>query len=210
MTVWFIDNNIILQLAAYNLFEETLAAFSIAWADLRVLNTAVYVFQGKGVARNYSPETVKRAVAIVKQCQTVLRQPTNEFELLLKINGIDEGEASLIAATATEAAFLIVTGDKRSLCALTSAPIAENIHQRIVGRVICLEQVLLKLILVHGAEQIQQQISATSDSEIEKAINISFGWSQQADPESIQEGLNSYINGLQDQSKGLLAKLIEE
>lgn len=213
MTVCFVDNNIILQLAAYDLFEDAIAALSLTWDDLRVLNTAIHVFQCRNIARNYSPETVQRAIAIVQKCQTLVRQPTDEFELLLKIDGIDEGEASLIAATAAEPAFWLITGDKRCLEVLTNEPSIATIRQRLSGRTICLEQILLKLISVYGSAYVQQQVLAAPDCEM--TIKISFGWSTPVDEASILEGLYSYINDLQKQfskgeaspTQGLLANL---
>lgn len=200
--VCFVDNNIILQLAAYNLFEEAIASLNLTWDNLRVLNTAIYVFRGKKTARKYSRETIQRAISIVQRCQTILREPTPEFELLLEIKGMDEGESALIVATAKEPAFWLTTGDKRCLEALINEPSITTIRQRLVGRTICLEQILLKLISIHGSDYVQQRVLATPDCE--KAIKISFGWSTPADAASIRQALNSYINDLQRRSGGLL------
>ncbi|NET57356.1 MAG: hypothetical protein F6K47_14670 [Symploca sp. SIO2E6] len=205
MTLCFVDNNIILQLAAYNLFEDAINSLNITWTDLRVLNTAIHVFRGKNIKRRYSSETVKRAISIVERCQTILRQPTAELELLLKVNGMDEGESALIVATATESMFWLITGDKRCLEALTNESSIATIRQRLVGRTICLEQILLKLISVHGCDYVQKRVLVTPDCE--KAIKISFGWSTPADEASILEALNNYINDLQRKSQGLLFNL---
>lgn len=205
MLVCFLDNDIILKLAAYDLFVEVIAAFDLTWQDLRVLNTAIYSMQAKNKAKYYSPEGIKRAISIVEQCQTVQTQPTDEFQLLLRIDEIDEGEASLIATTATESAFWLMTGDKRCLKALVSDQSIASIRQRLVGHTICLEQILLKLISIHGIDWVRHKVSVVPDCD--KAIKIAFGWSIPADETSVKESLNSYIKDLEKQSQGLLANL---
>ncbi len=205
MLVCFLDNDIILKLAAYDLFAEVIAAFDLTWQDLRILNTAIYIIRAKNTAKHYSPECIQRAISIVEKCQTVPTQPTDEFQLLLRIDEIDEGEASLIAATATESAFWLMTGDKRCLKALVSDESIASIRQRLVGRTICLEQILLKLISIHGIDWVQHRVL---DAPIcDKAIKIAFGWSTPADETSVKEALNSYIKELEKQSQGLLANL---
>jgi len=195
LAVCFVDNNIILQLAAYDLFEAAIAAFNLTWDDLRILNTAIYVFRGTRIARRYSPKTIERAIAIAQRCQTVQRPPSDEFQRLLQVDGMDEGEAALIAATETEPVFLLTTGDtavfpRMRYSAKPGNPSKSSIRQ-------------IKLYSV--AVRVQQQVLATPDGE--KAIKISFGWSTPADPGSILEGLQSYINDVQKRSQGLLADL---
>lgn len=202
MTVCFVDNNIILQLAACNLFEESLNVLSISWNDLRVLSTAVPVFRGKKISKQYSQETIQKAIHIAQRCQKVSIQLCQEYELLLKINGLDPGEVSLITATAIEPSFLLTTGDKRCLEALAIDFRIRSTHQRLSGRVICLEQIFLKLTSSLGTDLVQQRVLSASGCE--KAIRLSFGWSIPADEASILEGLNSYINDLQKKSQGLL------
>ena len=206
MLVCFLDNDIILKLAAYDLFAEVIAAFDLTWQDLRVLNTAIYSMQAKNKAKYYSPEGIQRAISIVEKCQTVQTQTTDEFQLLLSIDQIDTGEASLIAATATtESAFWLMTGDKRCLKALASDESIASIHQRLVGRTICLEQILLKLISINGIDWVRHRVSVAPDCD--KAIRNSFGLSTPADETSVKEALNSYIKHLEKQSQGLLANL---
>ena len=59
--------------------------------------------------------------------------------------GIDQGEAVLIAATATESDFYIVTADKRCLKALANSGMTVILN-RLEHRIICLEQLMIRLI----------------------------------------------------------------
>lgn len=75
--------------------------------------------------------------------------------------------------------------------------------KRLSGRVICLEQIILKLIEVNGfvfvCDRILPMVSC------DKSIQICFGYSAPASKENVIVGLNSYINDIRQQAPNLLA-----
>jgi hypothetical protein len=72
--------------------------------------------------------------------------PPDEQRLFDDALDIDTGEAILFSASVHYAACLIATGDKRSLRALAALPNAEVIIDRMAGRVICFEQIVMRII----------------------------------------------------------------
>ena len=105
--ICFWDNDILLKLSAFALLDEAIAALQINPEDLRVLDSAEFVFRGsRTINQGYAQAVRERAIAFVKSCQTVSATANNEFTLLSGL--VDVGEAALIAATQNEASFLSV------------------------------------------------------------------------------------------------------
>jgi hypothetical protein len=197
----FLDNDIILKLSAFNVFEEAIASLDLDWQQLRVMDTAYYVFQGnRQIVAKYSEEIGQRAIAVTQRCEAIAIDASDEFLLLRDF--IDIGEASLIAATGKEETFFFTTGDKRCLEALANNPSLSSVHDRLCGRTICLEQLIYRLIMSQGFEVIQKKIVSAYDCD--RAIKNIFGVSTFADESTVITNLQSYINDLQLRSRGLL------
>ncbi|MEE3715705.1 hypothetical protein V2H45_02975 [Tumidithrix elongata RA019] len=205
MLTCFLDNDVILKLSAFDLFDETLSILNLSWQQLQVVSSAQYTFRGKRYINQYSEPVCQKAIAIARQCQIVTVESISEFALLNGVKKIDAGEAELIAATANREVFWLVTGDKNCLEALATAPNLESICNRLRGRTICLEQLIYKLIELKGFTWVQERIIV--GQECDRAIKIIFGWSEPASEATVLEGLQSYINDVQLRSQGLLANL---
>jgi hypothetical protein len=207
--VCFIDNDIILKLAACNFFWEAVSTLELSENDLQVLPEAKYVFQGSNkVKKKYGSIIVENAINIVERCGKIqLEDDDEEVQQLqqLQIEGIDPGEMLLICATRKETSFYLTTGDKRCLTALASHAELENVRQRLTGRVICLEQLILKLIKTQGFDKVLTNVlpARTYDT----ALKSIFGSGERATEENVLTSLEGYINDLQKNTKGLLIKL---
>jgi hypothetical protein len=79
------------------------------------------------------------------------------IKIIYQIVNIDRGEALLISATANVDVFWLTTGDKRCINAVASSGL-EDIERRLAGRVVCLEQVILKLIDREGFELVRDYL----------------------------------------------------
>jgi hypothetical protein len=147
LTVYFLDNDIIIKLSAYNLFWDVTRAWGIADSELRVLPTASSFIRGNpSVQTQYDQQALNRACRMADKSGLASVSPSSlEYQQLLDVMGIDQGEAVLIAATATEPDFYIVTADKRCLKALANSGMT-GILNRLEHRIICLEQLLIRLI----------------------------------------------------------------
>jgi hypothetical protein len=76
---------------------------------------------------------------------------------------------------------------------------------RLGGRVICLEQIILKLIEVKGFVFVRDRVVPMVSCD--KSLQICFGYSISASEENVVAGLNSYINDVRQQAPNLLADL---
>jgi hypothetical protein len=71
--------------------------------------------------------------------------------------------------------------------------------------VICLEQIILKLIEVNGFKFVRDRILPMVSCD--KSLQICFGVSSPATEENVIAGLTSYINEIRQQAPDLLADL---
>ena len=153
--VYFLDNDVILKLTTYRMLDEALDCFKIDRSDIRVLESARFVFGSPKLRKKYSEEALILATEFVKKCPEIATQDSEEYRLLEKQikNDIDPGEATLIAATFQESASLLATGDKRCLKALANTECLDFIHKGLQGRVICLEQIICRSIGYSGTRK---------------------------------------------------------
>ena len=205
MLTCFLDNDIVIKLSAFDLFDGAITILNLDWEQLRVYSAAQYTFRGKSYIAQYSESVCQKAIAITQKCQKVEADNSIEFTLLNKVKNIDEGEAALIAATADKDVFLLTTGDKKCLKALATDPNLESVCKRLCGRVICLEQIILKLIEAKGFVFVRDRVLPMVSCD--KSLQICFGVSSPATEENVMAGLNSYINDIRQQAPDLLADL---
>jgi len=117
-----------------------------------------------------------------------------ELQLLAAVDGIDPGEAVLFAATSQFSQYLLATGDKSSLRALVSTPTCRPIAQRICGHVICLEQIVKRVIQHCGFSYVQGKIIPARACDT--ALRVAFGSGCDATEANVLAALGSYINEL--------------
>ena len=105
----------------------------------------------------------------------------------------------------SESTSLLMTGDKRLLRALANMSDLKHIHEKIRGRVICLELLIYKLIEVYSFEIILQRIM--QDRERDITLKRCFGSGYQADKKTVLENLEKEIQEIQKDTKGILKEL---
>lgn len=159
MLVYLVDNDVILELASYDLFWSMLPSLNTSQQNIRVLPTASSFFAGSSrLKRKYKQQSIQRAKDIADKCQTIDQKAIDISELpYLCLEGIDSGEALLVAATKNEPDFYILTSDKRFLKAISTSSLA-NIKSRLCKRIICLEQLLINLINNDDFDKIRRRI----------------------------------------------------
>lgn len=209
--VCFLDNDIIRKLIAFGLFEEAIALLQITKADLRVLSTTEFVFRRKQKKQKlHTPEVWTEIMALVESCATI--SETNydlaEVDQLEQFkDDIHEGEATLILATRGEIDFLLLSGDKKFMKALAKIP-DKTIYNRLCGRVICLEQFVLKLIEVKGFIWVKERVlPVLPERDCDGALKACFGSGEQATEANVRETLSSYIKEVTDAAPNLLMVL---
>jgi hypothetical protein len=128
-----------------------------------------------------------------------------EFEEVAQSLGVDldGGESQLLAVLIRRSAALLLTGDKRAILAMEPIVQAGSYHDQVARRVACLEQIAMALISRHGAETIHRRVC--SEAAIDKSLANCFSCiSGFCRPESILEGLTSYIADLRRQAPRVL------
>ncbi|MEG5057407.1 hypothetical protein QUB60_17870 [Microcoleus sp. A2-C5] len=204
MAICFADNDIILKLAACNLFDEALTSFDLTKADVRVLPTAIFKFKKNStkLAKIYTEVGIQRGIEIVSNCVSIEQAlHSAEFGALNDLEGIDAGEALLFATTKTVNDFYILTGDKKCLRALASSNLTE-IKQRHSRRVFCFEQVILRVIKTCGFEEVREKIVPVR--ECDTALKAAFGSGPKSTAENTIFILQKYVEELRDQTQQLL------
>lgn len=198
---------------ACSLFSEAISSLGLSETDLRVLPSAEHVFRkNKNLKKKYPTENIENAISIVKRCQKIPLVAPNqaleeilfkEREQLQTIEGIDVGEQSLILATRFEKSFYVTTGDKRWTTALTNTPQLVEIRERLMGRVICFEQLILKLIDTQGFQEVLTKVLPATYCDT--ALKSIFGSREKCTQENVKLALQAYIEDLRKNTNGLLA-----
>lgn len=179
MLLYFIDNDIIIELASYKLLGETMASFNLTYKDkaVRVLPSASSYINGHpDLRKKYTQGTLQlakdRADSYEKIDKSLIDQSEgSEYQSLIAIENIDPGEALLVAATEYEPNFYILTCDKKFLKALSKSNLI-NIKNRLSKRIICLEQLIIHLINNDDFDKVCRRIalSELSNCDIAEAF----------------------------------------
>lgn len=96
----------------------------------------------------------------------------------------------------------MLTGDKRSLIALADAPTLAGLRAALSGRVMCLEQALERVVARIGLPTVLASVDRSPIGDT--AIRAVFG--PPRTPESVGEGLRSYVRHLREQTGTLLVQ----
>lgn len=195
------DNDFILKLAEYDLLKEAMHALNISRKDVRILPRAKYVFPTK-IGKNHTRDGVDRALKFIDGLSVISDIDREEHIRLSRVVGIDSGEATLFAATNAIPDYLIATGDKRCLRAIASSTDCTDIAARIQGRIICLEQMIIRLIRFKNFEWVSQHVgSGVGDFAMEKAFaGGRIGWKEI----DCMAWLNRYVDDLRAETGSLL------
>ncbi len=198
--ICLVDSDIIYKLAVCDLLDDTLAALDLAMTDAYVLPTAKYKFgvAGKSLEtgeQRYGAEVFARIRDFLGSVREIdVAGPSEELQILASIDGIDAGEAVLFSATAEFDQYLLATGDKTSLRALALTLVCLPIAQRIRGHVICLEQIVKRLIQHFGFPYVKDKVVPARACDT--ALSAAFGSGWDATEPNVLAALDSYINEL--------------
>jgi len=209
-----VDNDILFKAACFGLFDELILASCRLEGSVGILGAARYVVPKK-IQKN-----VETAIAIAAKeaFQTFIGgaeiiEPTEEeqvmaadFELAAQRAAValDIGESQLCAVLITRAVPLLLTGDKRAICALEHLLGTDPRLNALAGKVRCLEQLVLQPL--SGNNYFQFRVAVCREPGVDKTLAICFSCKgEQATLEGITEGLKSYINDLRSQANRILA-----
>jgi hypothetical protein len=201
------DNDIIKKLAICNLLDEMLAVLEAGHGDVRVLPSAKFVLgiakQPEKARARYGSAVFDRLADFLGKVRELSAPPSPEEQLLFDdAIGIDPGEAVLFSATAEYTDFLLATGDKRSLRALVGLPAPNAVMARLVGRVICFEQILVRVMKLYGFDHLlDRAVPAVDCDTVLRAI---FGSGLDAVETNVRGSFDAYIRHLRGETGSLL------
>lgn len=151
----------------------------------------------------YGIEAHERICAFVEGANIANEGPLPEdLAILSAVDGIDSGEAILLALCSRTAGSIFVTGDKRALRALGSVAGLEEIRAALQGRVYCLECVIRLSIEHLGFAVALPRI--VSGCKCDKVLEIAFASGLKTTATNADEALRSYEEGLRKETAGLL------
>lgn len=203
----FVDNDVVVKLAACDLIPTALGAISVLESDVRVLTSARFsLYVNKSCERGkakWGADAHARICRFIQQSTPWDGTPDDsDMEILKAIDGVDEGEAVLLASCARLPDSVLLTGDKKSLRALSNAPSAGQICSLLTGRIFCVETLIALSIKKVGFAKLTPQIIGGRGAD--KALTAIFASGLRTTEASAMEGLASYEADLRSATGGLL------
>lgn len=207
--ICFADNDVLLKLAACDLLEEAVFVLGSTRSEVYVLPTAKYKIghdRQKRLQGNYGSGGVARTLEFIETVQEIASaSDPEERDLLLAIDGIDAGEEVLFAATRGLDFYLVATGDKRSLRALALSSSCQPIYERMSGHIVCLEQIIARLIPHLGFEEVRSRVvPAVRSGNCDTSLKSAFGSGLQTTEDNVRRSISSRIVSLRSEVGELL------
>ncbi len=205
--ILFSDTDILLKLGALDLFEEALDVLGVSRQEIRVLPEAKHYLRKRRtkLIEQYGDEGVQRALAFAESVAAFEHAPNaGEQELLLGA-GLDVGEAGLFAATASVAAYTVLTGDKRAMRDLSNSLSCKKIHARHHGKVLCLEALLLRILDRYEFQGILSKV--VPGYECDTAVRVAFGSAMKAQRATVVRSLKKRVTELNKETGGALLSM---
>lgn len=227
-----LDNDIILKLVTFNLFDDTLRSFSIDTTQVKILDTFKYKVgnpirrkRGKQVS-NASLENIEEALQITKDFITIsetnfdidtIKIFTKLRDYFTKLNNasetsqkIDENKDKGEAALMSYIYYLSKQGHRNNYLLTSDKKCLRDLNnsgftdviEHLNGKVWCLEQLILKYIEEFGFDIIQPKIYPVRDCD--KNIKMIFGYSIEASEDVVKENLEKEIIVLRQDTGNLL------
>ena len=206
------DTDVVLKLAALDLLNEACEMLGAAPSEVCVPPGSVFMvrYDKRGrFAKRYGPGGVARAVAFLGGAATCEIDPErlaalNALAARADVEGLDRGEAELLAMASEADPCRLVSGDKRWPPAVQrNEPICIRVNSFLREQVVCFEQGVLRLIAHVGFASVRD--AHLLYPHCDEALRLVFT----ADPASVAEaavtdGLNSYVEALRAESGRLL------
>jgi hypothetical protein len=192
-----LDNDVVLKICCYQSSKEMLSATTFEGMPPAILAVARFALLRR-VARSKALVDHRRTQAVLEELLDNLRiiEPKpDEIEIAADLEQqaldlsleFDTGESQLFAVLLRRGARLMVTGDKRALCALEQIAPTEA-----VGCLACLEQLMATIVV--GCDHLNLRSRICREPAADRAITACFSCSAPTTSiADIVRGLQSYI-----------------
>lgn len=204
----FIDNDAISKLASCNLISDAESLLGASHDSMFILNTLKHRFgltsakRRARIERELGVQTLERVAEFQARSKEI---PPARDELVLlfeDVTAIDAGEAQMFASASDQADVLVATGDKRSIKALHGTAVCAPIAESLSGRLLCLEQIILRAIAKFGFDYVKQRV--VSGVDCDSALRAAFGMGLDAVEQQVKRVLGVYVSELREATGDLL------
>ena len=200
-----IDNDVLIKGSCYGLLPDLVGVIPSALKDVAALGAARYVATDairKLKLNGDTKKILKRMNAALDEIEKI--EPTRDedrfaadLEYLAQREhvSLDIGESQLCAALLMRKGPILATGDKRAAQALETLLDQDGRLKELRGKIICLEQLMLRLLKPKPQNTLRPMICA--EPQVDKTMTNCFACSSPSVPAgSCEEGLRSYIKDL--------------
>lgn len=195
-----VDNDVLIKLAHWGLLEWLAPSLGGQASQVAALDSLHFRARRADKKLFGSIEVARSLAVFLDQTTSVPVADPAEMAQLQGIVDLDAGEVALVAACLSDPEALLITGDKRAIAALfNSCP--PELTERLCGRVICLEQVILLMADRGSSSAVIEGIMRCRD--IDTAVRAVVGPSGCLES-SFREGMGAYINDLRGSTGALL------
>ncbi|MCC6178143.1 MAG: hypothetical protein IT305_22805 [Chloroflexi bacterium] len=189
------DSDALSLLGAAGLIPRTLAILGVSPSCAFRLEPLTHMLGQGRVGRAWPDEARANALRAVQQLPAWRHRPAPELlDRFVPVVEIDDGEAVLYASLVEFPSYRIVSGDKRAMIALCTAPDLSDVREAVAGRVICLESLLDGLVQAHGAATIGLAFAPVRSH---TTIGIVFTTTNMADHAQCRFAISSYFHDLE-------------
>jgi hypothetical protein len=212
---WLQDSDVIWKLATFDLLSELMVALGADKSDFFVLPELRSQLRSNKFLEKQTRDAVQRVIEFVKGTKSIEKVDRNEQVILQaaqatylnRIERIDGGEQLLFMATKTLKAGIISTHDKKALRTLAKDPSCAAIYERNKGRVLCLEQIVIRMINKYGYERIHKKIAPNCSIDAVMRESFANGKSITDHPEAeCRKWLLDHIERLNSMTAKILAE----
>jgi hypothetical protein len=204
--IYLVDADVGVTLCACGLIQHLPSALGCTWEDilfnteLRRLTAAIT--RGKSVG--LSPDGQSRLSTLIKKCRMMNDSDVDEDDFIEASNaGANAGEAELVAAIQSfyPKQVIVVTGDRAALDDLFRNLPAGPMRTRVMGNVLCLEQVLRRILDTSGFAAMELGLV---EGKKRLSCIISYFQSANQDASSLKASLDARILSMHGSCPGLL------
>jgi len=204
-----IDNDVIIKIAAYSLGSEFVNKASVDDVPPALLSVGRFVARDRltrsrrfkdGAAALKRFEAILPSLLLVEPTEAELVSAAELEAVAITSNvELDSGESQLLAILLTRAAKLLVTGDKRAIRA-----IATIANTEVVGRVACLEQLVVSIVDLAGVDRVRELVCREPDADRAISICLHCTSGSPASQAEVMAALRSYVDHLRNDTAAVL------
>lgn len=198
----YLDNDALQKLATLDLLGE--ATGLSGHSDVAVVYTARYRYRHPKRAKQIGEDIAARILEFIDSCREIRPEPEG-LGIFQGKPGIDAGEALLLLTALSDGGSIAWTGDKNCLRRLGADADFSHIVAALAGRIVCFEQVILRLIGVLGFDFVKAKVLAAPPGWDIAVGRVAFGSGAHSLELNVRAALEAEVGLLRAQTGRLLA-----